>query len=90
MKHIPIDKDIFPLVKALNDMGLTTIESCAGHGKLSYVKLDYNKIKHIHIRGDRVTIWWKIDKQDWKDGVPVTCSLSEDTMEAWAKREESK
>jgi hypothetical protein len=32
-KSIGVDKCIVPLVKALNESGLTTIASCCGHGK---------------------------------------------------------
>ena len=28
-----IDACIYPLVKALNDVGITTVASCCGHGK---------------------------------------------------------
>lgn len=33
MKKVGIDACIAPLVKALNDAGITTVASCCGHGK---------------------------------------------------------
>jgi len=32
-KLVSIDRCIAPIVKALNDVGMTTVASCCGHGK---------------------------------------------------------
>lgn len=32
-KKVDIDRCVFPIVKALNDAGITTLASCCGHGK---------------------------------------------------------
>jgi len=34
-KVVDIDSCIYPIVKALNDTGITTIASCCGHGNIS-------------------------------------------------------
>ena len=37
--EVPIDKCIAPIVRALNDAGIETVESCCGHGESGSIDL---------------------------------------------------
>ena len=37
--EVPIDKCIAPVIKALNDAGIETLESCCGHGQSGSIDL---------------------------------------------------
>ena len=65
-KEGSIDEGIFPLVKALNEAGLRTTQSCSGHHGIKGVEcaeicIDMECVEDVAFRqnGKRLVIWWK-------------------------------
>ena len=63
-KNVPIDKELAPLVKAMNDAGLKTSFSCAGHGEDAYISINTDNITEFGM-SDRIgmkqlIIRWKM------------------------------
>lgn len=63
--HEDIDEEFRPVVKALNDVGLRTTQSCCGHGgkKDRYISIDLEEVKEMAVRqnargGKRLVLWW--------------------------------
>ena len=48
-KVVGIDACIAPIVKALNEGGIKTMQSCCGHGKASYGRIDLMDGRKLHI-----------------------------------------
>lgn len=59
---IEVDKGIYNLIKALNEVGLKTNYSCQGTKRgTAYITIDLTNVEEASIRdfGRTLSIWWK-------------------------------
>lgn len=61
---VEIDKELVPLIKALNDIGLRTTQCCSGHGETdAVVGIALEDLRDIAIKqhglyGNQLVLWW--------------------------------
>lgn len=56
-----IDKELLPLIKELNKVGLKTKACCSGHGKEdAYIAIDIKGINMIIQENSSLSIYWKL------------------------------